>query len=438
MTDPPLVLGNQLAQVLPSGKVLMIALDSGELQASVNLGRPLSREPVHDESGRHLYVLGRQDCLFILTRDPLACSAVEYLGQLEGAVPCAPARLGRFLVIPENDSLKDSTWQILVLDDDGAKVRPIQEVKVQGWTWQTPAASGQIVWATGDKAGFEAFAIGDYSEKAPFRSVAKITADSSDSGPAYAMARSERELWAASGHPGRFVLDLEHQSIQLTTPLPVPGPARAPIQSAADRIVATFHDRESGGVALWGIEPESGQIVWKTIIGAPWPMTLSRVADSASAAIATFGRDGREMLISPDQLARGGFVVMPMPLPGELSLPEGLWLHLTRDRKPLAVLVPRPFSKNYWVQDPAARGGWREVGLPAAMATRPVVWADAMLVPGADGRIYLIDPSTGRSQAEPYVPQFDRDRQGAWRVPAPWIMIRSSSPTKSGASGGSG
>ncbi len=91
VTDPPLVLGNQLAQVLPSGKVLMIALDSGELQASVNLGRPLLREPVHDESGRHLYVLGRQDCLFILTRDPLACSAVEYLGHLEGAIPCAGA-----------------------------------------------------------------------------------------------------------------------------------------------------------------------------------------------------------------------------------------------------------------------------------------------------------------------------------------------------------
>ncbi len=71
------------------------------------------------------------------------------------------------------------------------------------------------------------------------------------------------------------------------------------------------------------------------------------------------------------------------------------------------------------MQDPAARGGWREVGLPAAMGTQPVAWADAMLIPGADGRIYLIDPTTGLSQAEPYVPQFDRDRQGAWRVPAP-------------------
>ncbi len=89
VSDPPLVVGNQLAQVLPSGKLAMIALDSGEIQATVNLGRPLARMPVHDESGRHLYIAGRQDCLFILTRDPLACAAVEYLGHLDGSIPCA-------------------------------------------------------------------------------------------------------------------------------------------------------------------------------------------------------------------------------------------------------------------------------------------------------------------------------------------------------------
>ena len=71
--DPPLLLGNQLAQVLPSGKLLLIGLESGELQTTVNLGRPLARAPVHDESGQHLYILGRQDCLFVLAREPLAC-----------------------------------------------------------------------------------------------------------------------------------------------------------------------------------------------------------------------------------------------------------------------------------------------------------------------------------------------------------------------------
>ncbi len=415
VTDPPLVLGNQLVQVLPSGKVLFIALDSGELQATVNLGRPLARQPVHDESGRHLYVLGRQDCLFILTRDPLVCSGVEYLGHLEGSIPCAPARLGRFLVIPENDSLKDSIWQILVLDEDGSKVHPVQELKVAGWTWQTPPYSGQIIWATGDKAGFEAFAVGDYASKSPFRAVARLTPDASPSGPAFAIARSERELWVASGHAGKFQLDLEHGSIQ-PTGLTVPGPALAPIQTTPRLIVATFQDRESGGVALWGIEPEAGTVVWKTVFGAPWPAPLSRSADSTG--LTTFGRDGQDVKISPDQLSRGGFVMMPVPRPGDLELPAGLILRVERGGKPVAVLVPQPYGNTLWVEDAGSRGGWRVATLPAPIGTDPIVWADAVLIPGADGRIYLIDPATGRSRAEPYVPEFDRDRQGAWRVPS--------------------
>ncbi len=40
------------------------------------------------------------------------------------------------------------------------------------------------------------------------------------------------------------------------------------------------------------------------------------------------------------------------------------------------------------------------------------------MIPGLDSRAYLIDPLTGRSQAEPFVPKFDRDRQGTWFSPA--------------------
>ena len=175
--DPPLVLGNQLFHALPSGKILIIALDTGELQSTVNLGRPLARTPAHDESGQHLYVVGRQDCLFVLARDPVACISVVYLGHPDGSIPCSPVMLGRFLVIPENDSLTDSRWHVLVVDDDGVKVKQLQWVDVSGWTWSKPATSGSVVWATGDKGGYEAFSVGDYASKAPFRTVARLTAD---------------------------------------------------------------------------------------------------------------------------------------------------------------------------------------------------------------------------------------------------------------------
>src|SRR5262249_1766262 len=143
----------------------------------------------------------------------------------------------------------ESRLRVLVLNEQGTEVRPVQDIDVGGWIWQTPANSGPIVWGLGDKGGYEAFSVGDYSSKTPFRTVAKLTADSAPSGPAFALARSDRELWVASGHSGRFALDPERGSIEPKLPIAQPGPALAPIQMAGNLVVLTFQDQDTGGVA---------------------------------------------------------------------------------------------------------------------------------------------------------------------------------------------
>jgi outer membrane protein assembly factor BamB len=414
--DPPLVLGNQLFQVLPSGKILIIALDTGELQSTVNLGRPLARTPVHDESGQHLYVLGRQDCLFVLARDPISCVSVVYLGHPDGSIPCPPAMMGRFLVVPENDSLADGRWHIMVVDEAGVQVKPVQDVEVSGWTWTGPAASGSTVWAVGDRGGYEAFAVGDYSERLPFRSVARLTADTSASGPAFSLARSDRELWIASGHSGLFALDAENGKIASKAPLVTPGPALAPIQVSGRFVVLTFQDQESSGVALMGMDAETGASAWQTVVAAPWPTRLS--ASTGSSDLVTLGRNGQDVRITPEQVAAGGFIVQTIPRPGDFALPAGVRLRLEADGKPISVIAPEVRSKTLWVQNGDPPGSWHEVGLPTAPAADPIGWGSGVFIPGSDSRAYLIDPISGRPQAEPFVPKFDRDRQGTWFTPA--------------------
>jgi hypothetical protein len=107
-----------------------------------------------------------------------------------------------------------------------------------------------------------------------------------------------------------------------------------------------------------------------------------------------------------------------VPRPGAFALPSGLRLGVEREAKTLSVIVPRPYSKSLWVQDASRTERWREVILPATVAADPVAWQGGVLVPGSDARVYLIDPLTGRSVAEPFVPQFDRDHQGTWLGPA--------------------
>ena len=142
IADPPLVLGNQVIQATKRGKLLLIDLPSGEVRGTLDLRLPLTRTPVGDESGEFLYVLAESDCLFVLKRDPLACAAVEYLGHAAGSLPCAPARIGRFLIVPENHAQASSRWRVFVTDEEGAGMTPVQQVDVPGWTWGTPAASG--------------------------------------------------------------------------------------------------------------------------------------------------------------------------------------------------------------------------------------------------------------------------------------------------------
>ncbi len=203
---PPLVLGNQLFQVLPSGKLVVIGLETGESRTTVNLGLPLAQAPVNDESGRFLYILGRRDCLFVVARDPLACIAVEYLGHEEGSIPVPPARLGRFLVIAENHLPADSRWRSLAAGRrrQGQGRSADRRARLD---LGAPPASGSVIWAAGDKGGIEAYALGDYASNTPLRSLARLAPDAATSGPAFGLATSERELWLAAGRSGRYELD---------------------------------------------------------------------------------------------------------------------------------------------------------------------------------------------------------------------------------------
>ncbi len=289
--DPPLVVGNQLAQVIPSGKLLLVGLESGELESTVNLGRPLARSPVNDEAGQHLYILGRQDTLFVLAREPLSCIAVVYLGHADASMPCAPARLGRYLIVPENNSMYNSQLHVMLLDPEGAKVKAVQDVDVSGWPWETPANAGPIVWGLGDKGGYEAFSVGDYTSKTPFKSLAKLTADSVSSGPAFGLARSDRELWVASAHSGRFDLDLEKGTIDAHTPIAAAGPGAGT-------------DPEGGKAG--GHDVHGSRQRRSCALGGRHRYDRRRLEDDCRRALAGQALTGGERLAFPDRPRRQG------------------------------------------------------------------------------------------------------------------------------------
>jgi outer membrane protein assembly factor BamB len=410
VTAPPLVLGNDLFQVVPSGKVLRINLATGELRGTLNCQRELAATPVADELGAHLYVAGDRANLFILARDPLGCVGVEYLGHDSGSVPCAPTRVGRYLVLPINDTLSDGYWRVLLLEQDGAKVRPVQRLPVSGWTWNSPASHGSVIWSVGDRGGLTAYAIGAETERVPFQKVAEIAPDPGPSGPAFAFARSERELWLSSGHSGRRDLLPERGKIDAVWSLVDAGPALAPIQFAGRFAVFTQQPVQGRGVTLWGIDPADGSIAWHTAIGASWPVPLT----TANGSLATLGVSGQPLPLPWSELESGGFIEQALPGPGDFRLPPGPLEQV--DVGANVVIVPRPGTDRLLIGRGTSALG--TLDLPAALAAPPVPWGEGLIVAGIDGMVYWINPQTGGPLADPFVPPFDRERPTRWMTPA--------------------
>ncbi len=412
VTSPPLVMGNRIVQNTPSGKMLLIDLPSGELRGTLDVGKPLSGTPASDETGEHLYLTADRDSVFVISRDPTECVSVAYLGHRPGSIRCAPARLADFLIVPENTELWEGKWSVFVIEEDGARLRFVQSVKIPGWTWQTPESQGSIVWSLTDRGAVTAFSMGPVESKEPLTMIASTVPDARPSGPAFARARGDRELWISSSRLARFDLDTERGLLSPAWTIERAGPSLGPIQTAGRLAVLTHQFTEGPGITLWGVDPSNGKVAWRTILGAPWPLSPAPSADAQE--LVTLATDGKPVHFSKELLAKGGFLEQPLRRPGYFYLPKGPLLSLETDG--LSVLVPAPDADHLLVrEDPQAE--FRRVDLPAVLGAWPVFWGTDLFVPGIDGRAYLVDPKTGASRAEPYVPVFDASKPTRWKRP---------------------
>lgn len=408
----PLVLGNQIFQVVPGGDLVILDLSNGSIQQTLKIGMPLAQTPVADDLGQYLYVPAQESVLFVIARDPLSCVGVEYVGHASGSIPCAPARLGRFLVVVENHEIRKCVWRIYLIDETGARVKPIQRVEFDGWTWQTPVWAGSVVWAVTDRGEVAAYSVGAYDDKEPFKRIAKMAAESEDTGPTFAFARNEHEIWKSSARSGGFDVNSEKGSIETLWSLQEPGPAVAPIQAVERLAVLTHQAGDKPGVALWGVDTETGRVRWRTVLGTPWPLTPT--PDAEQKALVTLGIDGKPALIDPGRLSKGGFVELPIPNAGTFRLPVG---DLQRYQVgSLALIVPSAEAQRVFTLN-AGDSAYKPLELPAPLSAPLLVWGTDLLVPCQDGRVYLIDPVNGAAKAEPFVAPFDKNKPTKWLKP---------------------
>src|SRR5262249_1441830 len=187
-----------------------------------------------------------------------------------------------------------------------------------------------------------------YDARTPLTEIARIGAEDKPTGPAFARARSDRELWVSSGRSARYDLNVERGGLAAAWTLNFAGPALAPIQVADRTAVLTQQSTEGPGVGLWGINPVSGAVVWRTTRGAAWPTVLLPSPDGER--LGTLAADGRALTIDASRLAEGGFIEGPLPKPGtSLPLPVAPEGRLEFDGADL--VIPRANSDQLLVRE---------------------------------------------------------------------------------------
>ena len=156
--SPPLVLGDQLFQVLPSGKLLVIACRSGELRRRSTWAAALP-DAGQRRAGRFLYVVGQRGLPVRPRPRPARLRGGGVPRPRGGLDPLHPGP-GR----PVPDRRRERSARRIAAGGCWSSTRraprsgPVQQVDVPGWTWATPASSGSVVWAAGDRGGVEAYA----------------------------------------------------------------------------------------------------------------------------------------------------------------------------------------------------------------------------------------------------------------------------------------
>jgi len=77
-------------------------------------------------------------------------------------------------------------------------------------------------------------------------------------------------------------------------------------------------------------------------------------------------------------------------------------------------------SRQIAVYDPETKDRFRQLSLPDSLACRPIAFAGGLLAPSTIGGVFLIDATTGKQRAEPFLPPLEGQQQLAWCPPVAW------------------
>jgi outer membrane protein assembly factor BamB/tetratricopeptide (TPR) repeat protein len=331
VVGPPLVQAGQIYLPTLHNNLYQLDLDSGRIKSRLTFSQPLLAPPVVTPDNARLVLAGDKALIYTIQMNPkLACTAVDYVGHRSGSVRAPLMRIGKLVLMCENDRADSCRLRVLNTSANGKWLdeltfdEPGKQIRVQGQVFDQPqpAVKDQpvirqnklFVSSSGERV--TVFTVDDDTAKPQaernryqfLQPRAHFEDKSTHSGPVYLVAGPNDYVWMASNRLRKFQLkrnvlvpeDEETASGRATQPPQEIGQniylGRQTDYSSA--VYLTQHDRVAMDDGRWRVILGSSIIAWN--------------ASPKANLVVCMNEEGHVFRITRGELAARGFNTEPV------------------------------------------------------------------------------------------------------------------------------
>ncbi len=421
----PVVFDGRVFVATLSGRLVVLDLETGNSSEFIEFPQPLRVGPVADSTRGVLYQVGEHSSLFVLSASDFSCQDVFYLGHEPGAIVVPPVRVSRYLLVCENDDIRDSSLKVLDVDsaasEEGAPpLKLVQKIPLKGHIHTAPIVNGAQVLLVTDAGAITLLRVTGGEGKEPLSvSASGTTAGESRAELVRYASLSSGRLWIADSQLTQYAV---RSSESRLTPSWVANERSVSLQTpmvAGEAVVQVRQRQSMPGVVVSAHSMRSdGDVLWETTLASPAAGTP--IVDGVTRTlIATTAVGGVFQIQPPDP---GTVSLRDDPngaIPsGELTAPVEQVLYFSDGT---LALIPGKNPVNLRVFEPGGSAGatrLRSLVLPSPLSGDAIVFADALLAPTEAGQVHWLKARGGEKVADPFQPPLEAGRKYRWCRPA--------------------
>lgn len=317
----PLLDEKQLYVPVEGGTLYKLELDSGSLVGKVTFSQSVSG-PAALRDGKHLVVVGNQEVVYTLSKNPLECVAVSYVGHPAGSVEAPLLTMGSYVLAIQNSG-ESGILRVLKPDgsfamvDTAATPAEISQRTVTGRVLDAPVIRGRDLFVPSSGERVSAFSISDDAGEPPITPGPVYQAKSQRKSAVFLSTGPERQLWMAGSALRK--LQLTPKALNADDKAIASGLASQPNQHLGNLLFNARRRAWTDAVTLTQTDRDEMVSEWQAVLGAR--LLAWSVATGENPGIVAVSEAGNTSRATLTQVGTSGFT---LPSVTRLTLSEDL------------------------------------------------------------------------------------------------------------------